>query len=80
MEKRAVRLGQNAEGPIKLKISRREDNMNKQITGIILILAVLIMIPLQGYAATPKETVESGVNKLLATLGDPAFKAQTKDA
>ena len=81
MEKRAVRLGQNAEGPIKLKISRREDNMNKQITGIILILAVLIMIPLQGYAATTaKETVEKGVNNLIATLGDPAFKAQTKDA
>jgi len=80
MEKRAVRLGQNAEGPIKLKISRREDNMNKQITGIILILAVVLMMPLQGYAATPKETVEGGVNKLLATLGDPAFKAQTKDA
>ena len=38
--------------------------MNKRYTGLILIFAVLIVIPLQGYAATPKETVETGVNKL----------------
>jgi phospholipid transport system substrate-binding protein len=37
------------------------------------------MIPLQGYAATPKETVETGVNKVIETLSDPAFKAKTKD-
>ena len=40
--------------------------MNRLITGTILILAVLIVIPLQGYAATAKETVETGVNKLIA--------------
>ena len=55
--------------------------MKRRFTGIILILAVVLMIPLQGYAATTaKETVEKGVNKLIATLGDPAFKAKTKDA
>ena len=53
--------------------------MNKRFTGVILIMAVLLMIPLQGYAATPKETVETGVNKVIATLGDPAFKAKAKD-
>jgi len=53
--------------------------MNRHITGLILILAILIVLPLQGYAATPKETVEGGVNKLLKTLGDPSFKAQTKE-
>ena len=53
--------------------------MIKRYTGLILILTVLLVIPLQSYAATPKETVESGVNNLLKTLGDPAFKAQTKD-
>ena len=53
--------------------------MNKRFIGLILIFAVLLVIPLQSYAATPKETVESGVNNLLKTLGDPAFKAQTKD-
>ena len=53
--------------------------MKKRITGLILILAILIVLPLQGYAATPKETVEAGVNKLLKTLGDPAFKAKPED-
>jgi len=45
----------------------------------MLILAVLMMMPLQSFAATPKETVENGVNKMIATLGDPAFKAKAKD-
>ena len=53
--------------------------MNKRFMGLFLILAICLMLPLQSYAATPKETVEMGVNNLLKTLGDPAFKAQTKD-
>ena len=53
--------------------------MIKRYTGLILIFAVLLVIPLQSYAATPKETVETGVNNLLKTLGDPAFKAKSKD-
>jgi phospholipid transport system substrate-binding protein len=53
--------------------------MQRQITAMILMVAILIVIPLQGYAATPKETVEAGVNKLLKTLGDPAFKAKPED-
>ena len=53
--------------------------MNKRFIGLILIFTVLLVIPLQGVAATPKETVETGVNNLLKTLGDPAFKAKTKD-
>jgi phospholipid transport system substrate-binding protein len=53
--------------------------MNKTITGLISILLVFAMVPLQSYAATPKETVETGVNNLLKTLGNPAFKAKTKD-
>jgi phospholipid transport system substrate-binding protein len=53
--------------------------MNKRFIGLILIFTVLLVIPLQGYAATPKETVETGVNNLLKTLGDPAFKAKAKD-
>jgi phospholipid transport system substrate-binding protein len=56
-----------------------EANMNKPIAGLILILVVFVMVPLQGYAATPKETVEAGVNNLLKTLGDPAFKAKPED-
>ena len=53
--------------------------MNRLITGMILIVAILIVIPLQAYAATAKETVEVGVNKVLKTLGDPAFKAKPRD-
>ena len=53
--------------------------MKRPIIGLILILSILIVIPLQAYAASPKETVETGVNKLLKTLGDPAFKAKSED-
>ena len=52
--------------------------MKRQITGLILIVVVLIVMPFQVYAATPKETVEAGVTKLLKTLGDPAFKAKSE--
>jgi len=53
--------------------------MKKRFAGVILILAFLMLLPLQGLAATPKETVEKGVTDLLGTLGDPAFKAKAKD-
>ncbi|MBT8363997.1 MAG: ABC transporter substrate-binding protein [Deltaproteobacteria bacterium] len=53
--------------------------MKIRYTGVILILALLLMITLQGYAATPKETVETGVNKVITTLSDPVFKAKAKD-
>jgi phospholipid transport system substrate-binding protein len=54
--------------------------VKKRYAGVILIVAVVLMMPFQGYAATPKETVEGGVNKVIAILGDPAFKAKAKDA
>lgn len=44
-----------------------------------MILAVLISMSLQSYAATPTETVEAGVSKVIATLSDPSFKAKSKD-
>ena len=53
--------------------------MIRRYIGVVLIFTVLLMIPLQSFAATPKETVETGVNKLIATLGDTAFKAKAKD-
>ena len=53
--------------------------MNKRFIGLLVILAVGVMLPFQIYAATPKETVEQGVDKVLKTLGDPAFKAKSKD-
>jgi len=53
--------------------------MNKQIAVSILIVAVLFLIPFQASATSAIETVETGVNKVLKTLGDPAFKAKPKD-
>jgi phospholipid transport system substrate-binding protein len=53
--------------------------MYKRINGFMLVLAILAALPLQGYAATPKETVEAGVGKVIATLSDAAFKSQSKD-
>jgi phospholipid transport system substrate-binding protein len=54
--------------------------MNKRFSGLIVIFAILMAIPLQGYTATAKETVETGVNNVLKTLGDPAFRAKPEDA
>jgi hypothetical protein len=34
--------------------------MNKQFTGLILILAILMAIPIQGYAETARKTVKTG--------------------
>ena len=54
--------------------------MNRHFSRMILMIAVLIVIPCLAYAATPKETVETGVNKVVKTLGDPAFKSKPQDA
>ena len=53
--------------------------MNRKFTGAIVILAVMLVLPLQGYAATPMETVETGVNEVIAKLSEPGFKSQAKD-
>ena len=54
-------------------------NMNHKYVRLLLGLAILLLIPAQVVAATPKETVEAAVNDLLKTLGDPAFKAKSRD-
>jgi phospholipid transport system substrate-binding protein len=53
--------------------------MNRRYTWVLLIFAGLLMIPLHSYAATPMETVETGVNKVIAKLSEPGFKSQAKD-
>jgi phospholipid transport system substrate-binding protein len=53
--------------------------MNKRFMGLLMIFAICVMPPFQVYAATPRETVEQGVDKVLKTLGDPAFKTKAKD-
>jgi phospholipid transport system substrate-binding protein len=53
--------------------------MKKQFAGVFLIISLLLLIPLYGFAETPMNTVESGVKNVLATLTDPGFKAKAKD-
>ena len=53
--------------------------MNRLFTGVVLIIATVLIIPLSGFAATPIETVKTGVDKVLATLTDAGFKAKSKD-
>ena len=53
--------------------------MHKRVNGLILMVTMLILIPLQGFAATAKETVEGGVNKVTATLSDAVFKSKAKE-
>jgi phospholipid transport system substrate-binding protein len=65
--------------PNEYNDSRREDDMNRRISGLAMMLAAFLIMPLQSYASTPKETVETGVNNVIATLSDPAFKAKAKD-
>ena len=54
-------------------------NMENKYVRLVLGLAIFLVIPFQAVAATPKETVETGVNNLLKTLGDPSFKAKSRD-
>ena len=54
--------------------------MKRQITAMILMVALLIVMPFQAYAASAKETVETSVNKVTKILSDPTFKAKPKDA
>ena len=53
--------------------------MKRLLTPVTLVIAIVFLIPLYGFAATPLETVQTGVNKVLATLTDPAFKTKSKD-
>jgi len=53
--------------------------MSKRYIGLFIIIVFSVMVPLQGYADTPKATVEAGVNGLLKTLGSSDFKGKTKD-
>ena len=53
--------------------------LSKEYVILILYIAIFLVIPLQSHAATPKETVEIGVNQVLATLSESGFKTKPKD-
>jgi len=55
--------------------------MKRQFIGLnIILLAVLLILPLQTYAAGAKDTVETQINKMLAKMQTPEFKSLERDA
>lgn len=46
----------------------------------IILLAILLLLPLQVYADGAKATVKAQIDKMLTRMKEPAFKAQTRDA
>ena len=54
--------------------------MKIRIAGFCLLVAcIALILPAQSFAAGAKETVETEVNKVLAALGDPAFKGKPRE-
>ena len=54
--------------------------MRIRIVGFcIFVVCIALMLPAQVFAADAKETVETEVNKVLVTLGDPAFKEKPRE-
>ncbi len=53
---------------------------NKLIGLSLILLAVLLVAPLQVYASGAKATVEAQINKMLAKMQQPAFKELSRDA
>jgi len=53
--------------------------MSKRYVGLLILIVLAVMIPLQAHATTPKATVETAVNGLLKVLASSDFKAKTKD-
>ena len=55
--------------------------MKRQFIGLnIILLAVLLILPLQAFAAGAKDTVETQINKMLAKMQTPEFKSLERDA
>lgn len=46
----------------------------------IILLAILLLLPFQVYAAGAKATVETQINKILTIMKQPGFKDQPQDA
>ena len=54
--------------------------MKIRIAGFCLLVAcIALILPAQSFAVGAKETVETEVNKVLAALGDPAFKGKPRE-
>jgi len=53
--------------------------MNRLFTHWCLLPVILLLLPLQAFAATARETVEEKVQQVVSTLGSPDFKQLSKD-
>ena len=47
---------------------------------IIILMIVLVILPIQVYAAGAKDTVQAQIDKMLTTMKQPGFKDQPRDA
>ena len=55
--------------------------MKRKFIGLnIILLAVLLIFPLQAFAAGAKDTVEAQIDKMLAKMQTPEFKGLERDA
>jgi phospholipid transport system substrate-binding protein len=55
--------------------------MKRKFIGVnIILLAVLLIFPLQAFAAGAKDTVEAQIDKMLAKMQTPEFKGLERDA
>ena len=55
--------------------------MKKKLIGLnIILLAVLLILPVQVLAGGAKDTIEAQINKMLAKMQSPEFKALDRDA
>ena len=55
--------------------------MKMKLIGLsIILLAVLLILPVKVLAGGSKDTVEANINKMLAKMQSPEFKALDRDA
>jgi phospholipid transport system substrate-binding protein len=58
-----------------------ERHMKRKFIGLnIILLAVLLALPLQGFAAGAKETVKGQIDRMLTKMQTPEFKGLARDA
>jgi phospholipid transport system substrate-binding protein len=52
----------------------------KNIRLSVILLAIVLLLPLEAFASGAKDTVEAQINKMLARMQEPSFKGLSRDA
>lgn len=52
----------------------------KYIRLSVILLAMILLLPLEAFASSAKDTVEAQINKMLARMQESSFKALSRDA